>query len=179
MGKAIGMIETNSIAKGIEACDFMVKAARVQLLRSTTVCPGKYIILIGGETSEVSAAMEVGKEISGAYLVDCLLISNVHEQVLSAAHGTVDADLQGAIGVIEFYSIASAILAADIAVKAAEIALIEIRIGYAIGGKGVVTLCGDVSAVQAAVDAAAAETELLVNTCVIPRPDPALLEELL
>lgn len=179
MGKAIGMIETNSIARGIEACDFMVKAARVELLQSTTVCPGKYIVLVGGETSEVSAAMEIGREISGAYLVDSLLIPNVHEQVLTATHGTVDMDLRGALGVIEFYSIASAIQAADTAVKAAEVTLIEIRIGYAVGGKGFVTLCGDVSAVKAAVEAAAAKTELLVNTCVIPRPDPALLTELL
>lgn len=179
MGKAIGMIETNSIARGIEACDFMVKAARVELLRSTTVCPGKYIVLIGGETSEVSAAMDIGKEVGGGYLVDSLFIPNVHEQVLSATHGTVDVNPQGAVGVIEFYSIASAIQAADIAVKAAEITLIEIRIGYAVGGKGCVTLCGDVAAVNAAVEAAAAETELLVDTCVIPRPDAALLTELL
>ncbi|WP_066456582.1 BMC domain-containing protein [Anaerotruncus rubiinfantis] len=179
MGKAIGMIETNSIARGIEACDFMIKAARVELLRSTTVCPGKYIVLVGGETSEVSAAMEIGKEISGGYLVDSLLIPNVHEQVLTAVHGAVDVDPRGAVGVIEFYSLASAIQAADIAVKAAEITLIEVRVGYAVGGKGFVTLCGDVSAVNAAVEAAAAETELLVDTCVIPRPDSALLTQLL
>ena len=65
MGKAIAMIETNSVAKGIEACDYMVKEAEVELLRSTTVCPGKYIVLVGGETVEVTAALKIGKEISG------------------------------------------------------------------------------------------------------------------
>ena len=48
MGLAIGMVELNSIARGIETCDYMVKAAQIQLLRSSTVCPGKYLILIGG-----------------------------------------------------------------------------------------------------------------------------------
>ena len=55
---------------------------------------------------------------------------------------------------IEFYSVASAIQAADEAAKAAQITLIEVRIGYAIGGKGFVTLTGDVGAVRAAVEAA-------------------------
>ena len=54
MRLAIGMVELNSIARGIETCDYMVKAAQIQLLRSSTVCPGKYLILIGGETGDVS-----------------------------------------------------------------------------------------------------------------------------
>ena len=45
MGKAIGMVELSSIARGIETSDFMVKAAQVDLIRSSTVCPGKYIIM--------------------------------------------------------------------------------------------------------------------------------------
>ena len=51
---AIGMVELNSIARGIETCDYMVKAAQVDLIRSSTVCPGKYMILIavcGGYTA--------------------------------------------------------------------------------------------------------------------------------
>ena len=49
---------------------------------------------------------------------------------------------------------ASAITAADVAAKAANVTLIEVRIGYAIGGKGFVTLTGDVGAVREAVAAA-------------------------
>ena len=32
MSKAIGMVELNSIARGIETCDYMVKAAQVDLI---------------------------------------------------------------------------------------------------------------------------------------------------
>ena len=42
--------------------------------------------------------------------------------------------------------------------------LIEVRIGYAIGGKGFVTLTGDVGAVREAVAAASRDAELLVGT---------------
>ena len=46
MGNAIGMIELSSIARGIETGDFMLKAAQVELNRASTVCPGKYMIII-------------------------------------------------------------------------------------------------------------------------------------
>ena len=66
-------------------------------------------------------------------MVDSLLISNVHEQLFPALAGAVEVTKPQAVGVVEFYSVASAILAADRAAKAAQITLIEVRIGYAIG----------------------------------------------
>lgn len=179
MGNAIGMIEVSSIARGIEVCDYMVKAAQVDLVRSTTVCPGKYIIIVGGDTGDVKASMKEGEEHAAEYLVDRLLIPNIDPQLIPAIGMTNTVTERGAIGVLEFYSIASAITAADLAAKAANVTLIEVRIGYAIGGKGFVTLTGDVGAVRAAVSAAKEGTELLVNTTVIPRPDPKLFESLL
>ena len=123
MGKAIGMVELSSIARGIETSDFMVKAAQVDLIRSSTVCPGKYIIIVGGDTGDVKAAMEEGLAKGGAYVVDSLRISNVHEQLIPALTGTVAVESPGAVGVLEFYSVASAILAADEAAKAANITM--------------------------------------------------------
>lgn len=112
-------------------------------------------------------------------MVDSLEISNVHEQLIPALSGTVTVDEPGAVGVLEFYSVASAILAADEAAKAAQITLIEVRIGYAIGGKGFVTLTGDVGAVRAAVETAKQNKELYVESTVIPRPSPQVFQSLL
>lgn len=179
MGKAIGMVELSSIARGIETSDYMVKAAQVDLIRSSTVCPGKYIVIVAGDTGDVKAAMKEGTLRAGEFLVDSLLISNVHEQLIPALSGTVTVENPGAVGVIEFYSVASAILAADEAAKAAQITLIEVRIGYAIGGKGFVTLTGDVGAVKAAVAAAREQKELYVESTVIPRPSPQVFQSLL
>ena len=179
MATAIGMVELTSIARGIETCDYMVKAAQVDLLRSSTVCPGKYMIIVGGETGDVRAAMAEGIKRGGELVVDTLMLPNVHEQLIPAISMTNQVDVRGAVGVLEFYSIASAIIAADVAAKAANITLIEVRTGYAIGGKGFVTLTGDVGAVRAAVEAARKDAELLVETTVIPRPDKKLFDELL
>ena len=100
MGKAIGMVELSSIARGIETSDFMVKAAQVDLIRSSTVCPGKYIIIVGGDTGDVKAAMEEGLAKGGAYVVDSLRISNVHEQLIPALTGTVAVESPGAVGAV-------------------------------------------------------------------------------
>lgn len=179
MRRALGMIELNSIARGIRVTDEMLKASQVDLVRSSTVCPGKYIVLIAGEVGEVEASMKVGEQLAAAYTVNTLLIPNIHEQLVPALMGTTQVVKPEALGVLEFYSIASAITAADTAAKAAQIQLIEVRIGYAIGGKGFVTLTGDVGAVKAAVAAAESDRDLLVETTVIPRPAMPLTDALM
>ena len=47
MSKAIGLIEFNTTPKGMEAADAMLKASEVQLVFSSPICPGKYMIEIG------------------------------------------------------------------------------------------------------------------------------------
>lgn len=179
MRDAIGMIELSSIAKGIEVSDFMVKVSNAKIIKASTVCPGKYIVIVGGSTSDVETSMDKGLSVAGEYYVDSMMLSNVHPELIPAIGLSNTVEEYGAIGVMEFYSVASGIRAADIAAKAASITLIEVKIGYAIGGKGVVLLTGDVEAVKTAVAVAAEETELLLSTTVIARPAPALLETLL
>lgn len=179
MGNALGMIELSSIARGIETCDYMIKAAEVDLIRTCTVCPGKYIIIIAGEVADINASMSEGMKIGDSCVIDTLTIPNIHPQVIQAISMTNQITDRDALGVLEFYSIASAIKAADIAVKTASVTLIEVRIGYAIGGKGFVTFTGDVGAVRAAVSGAREESDLLVNTSIIPRPAPQLFDALL
>lgn len=179
MSLAVGMVELNSIARGIETCDYMVKAAQISLLRSSTVCPGKFIILIGGDTGDVRAAMKEGTLRGGECVVDTLLLPNAHPSLFPAMTGTTQVPEYGAVGVLEFYSVAAAITAADVAAKEANVTLMEVHIGYAIGGKGYVTLTGDVGAVRAAVAAASRGSDLLVGTTVLPRPDKKLFDSLL
>lgn len=179
MGTALGMIEFSSIARGIETSDYMVKAAEVDLIKASTVCPGKYIVIIGGTTGDVKVSMKEGEKHAGEYLVDTLFIPNINHQLIPAVCMTTHVEKANAVGVLEFYSIPSAITAADIAAKAANVTLIEVKIGYAIGGKGVVVLTGDVGAVRTAVEAAKKEIELLVQTTVIPKPSKKLFETLL
>jgi microcompartment protein CcmL/EutN len=176
---AIGMIETNSIPAGIEAGDAMLKAAAVELVTAQPVCAGKYVVLVAGDVAAVKASVADGEPVAGNYLVDSIVIPNVHEQVIAALSACTEIKETAALGIIETYSIASAVICADAAVKAAEIDLIEIRLGRGLGGKSFITLTGDVAAVKAAVAAAAdmgEEHGMVANTVVIPSPHPDLFK---
>lgn len=64
-------------------------------------------------------------------------------------------------------------MGADAAVKAADVNLIEVRLGTGIGGKSFVTLTGEVAAVTEACKAGAAaggSNGMLLNSVVIPSP---------
>ena len=77
---------------------------------------------------------------------------------------------------------AAAVVAADLAAKAADVHLMEVRLGLGIGGKSYVTLCGEVAAVQAAIDAGTVPSRkngTLVSTCVIPSPRHEIFESML
>jgi microcompartment protein CcmL/EutN len=180
--EAIGLVEFSSIARGVEAVDAMVKEAEVRLLAARTSCSGKYIGLVAGAVAAVKAAVEAGRELGRGHYIDHLVIPNVHPQVLAAAAGTVTVPEQAALGVVEAFSLAAAIHAADAAVKAAPVTLVELRLGTGIGGKGFVTLVGETAAVAAAVAAGAAEASrrgALVATAVIPAPYQELIDKLL
>jgi len=178
MIRAIGLVEFNSIARGIEAADDMLKAARVEAVFCRTVCPGKYIAMVSGDVAAVDSAVKAGINRGAAAVVDSFVLPNVHPSVVRAVFAAAPGAEIRALGIIETFSLASLIVAADTAVKAAETEILDIRLGLAIGGKSFVILTGDVAAVKAAVEAgadAAAERGLLVEKVVIPSPSKDLV----
>ena len=177
---AIGMLELSSIAMGYQATDAMLKAANVELVLSRTVCPGKFVSLVWGDVAAVQASIDAGIGVSTGYLVNDLVIPNLHEQIFPAMTSTNQVTETGAMGIVETFDIVSAILAADASVKAADVTLCELRIAMAIGGKAFYNVTGDVAAVEAAVEAGRKVIEgkgQIVYAVVIPRPRPELYRE--
>ncbi len=178
---SIGLIELTSIAAGFQVADAMLKAAEVEIILSRTICSGKYMVLIGGDVAAVTSSVEAGGMAGRGSIIDAFVIPNVHPEVFPAIAGATKVDVLEALGIVESFSVASLIEAADAAMKAARVQLIEIRLAMALGGKAFLTLTGDVAAVQAAVDAGAAvvsEKGLLVNKVVIPSPRKELMSEI-
>ena len=179
---SFGLIELTSIAAGYEVCDAMLKAAAVRLLLSRSICSGKYIVLVCGDVAAVTASVEAGGRVGRHSLIDSFVIPNIHESVAPAISGTNKVEVMEALGIIESFSVASLIEAADAAVKTANVKLIEVRLAMALGGKAFVTLTGTVAAVRSAVDAGAAVVAakgLLTNKVVIPQPRPELMQEMI
>ncbi|MEW6556632.1 MAG: BMC domain-containing protein [Elusimicrobiota bacterium] len=179
----IGFIETNSIAKGIEASDAMCKVSGIELVDAYPICPGKYLVLITGLLADVESSVEKGVEIAGETLIDKFIIPNVNTQVVPAILGTNEIANFEAVGIIETFTVASCIRAADAAAKAAKISLIEIRLAKGLGGKSFVTLCSDdVGAVHSAVNAGCEiikDEGVIIQRVVIPKAHEELKRTLL
>lgn len=170
---AIGIIESASIARGIELCDLMVKASCVKVLEALPLCPGKYVILVGGSVADVENSVAVAAEKAGSSLVDRLVIPNIDEQVFQAINCTCGTGGIRALGIIETFSVSSGILAADTAVKAAAVDLLEVRLSRGMGGKAFITMTGSVADVEVSVRAcrdAVSVEGLLAGYAVIPSP---------
>ncbi len=182
MMNSLGMVEIVSIPAGIEAADTMLKAAAVELVTAQPVCAGKYIVIVTGDVAAINASVKAGKESAGAMLIDSVVISGIHEQVPRAVNACSEIGRVNAVGVMETFSLCAAVITADAAVKAADINLIEIRLGRGLGGKSFITMTGDVAAVKAAVDAAKAVPEaqgLMSASVVIPSPHPDIIKSLI
>ena len=175
--RAIGLIETNSVAKGIQAADEMLKSASVELIMARPACPGKYLAMIAGDVGAVQNAVDAGKQASGEFIVDSFVIPIVHPEVFPALSACSQVVELRALGIIETYSVAAAIMAADEAVKSASVDLMEIRCATGLAGKSFVTLTGDVGSVNAAIEAglgAISDSGLVMSHVVIPSPSPEL-----
>lgn len=178
-GPCIGMLEHDSIARGIEGLDRMVKTSEIEVLLSCTVSPGKYITIITGEVEDVLASLRQAEEVGLESVVDSFLLPNLHRSVLPAIRGTRYEGEIDSLGIVETFTVASAIVAADTAAKESVVDLIDLRLANGQGGKSYFTLAGATAEVRAAVAAAATgarEKNLLVKEVVIPQVDPSIHE---
>ncbi len=179
---AIGVVETNSIPLGVLAGDAMLKAAAVELVSAQTACAGKYIVLVSGDVAAVRAAVSAGEASTASAMIDSLVIPNVDERVIIAMSGAPTVETARAVGVVETFSLASTISAADTAVKTAEVDLIEVRLGRGMGGKSFLIFTGDVAAVEAAskaIEASEGSKGLIGSSVVIPSPHMDMIRALL
>ncbi len=152
---AVGVLELKSIPVGVEACDDALKASGVRLISAHPSCPGKYEILLTGSISDVQTAVDHVKMKFGTYVLDCTVMGRIDPTVVTALLGAQPEAPHGALGCLETYSASSIILAADAAVKAAKVDIVDLRLSRGMGGKGVLMVTGEVGDVTASIEAAA------------------------
>lgn len=158
LSPALGLLEFDSITAGIVAGDAMAKSSPVSSLYAGSVHPGRYLVLVGGDTAAVEIALESGGTDN---LVDSLFLAGVHPSVVAsmAAQGpgaAVDGD---ALGIVETSSSATAIIAADAGVKAAHVSLLCLRLADDLGGRAYCLFSGTAANVDEAVEQAVGATE--------------------
>jgi microcompartment protein CcmL/EutN len=181
---AIGIIELASIFKGFEVQDMVLKSANIEKMLARTICSGKFLIMVRGEIADVETCLETARQIGGFSIVNATLVSNVDERVFPAIAGstTLDSPEVGGMLVFETFSVATAVKAADFAVKEADIDLLRIHAAMAIGGKAFVVFTGNVEALESAVPPALEyikEDGMLAGYTLIRNPHKEVLRELL
>jgi microcompartment protein CcmL/EutN len=151
---AIALWEFASIVEGVHAADAIAKGSPIDLLYTGTTHPGKYVVLVAGDT----ASVEVATDIVGA--IDADLIGHVF--LPDIAKSVVDAMITSdaaahtqheAVGMVETDTISAGVDAADAAVKTADVSLAALRMADGIDGKAYFVVEGAVGEVDAAVDA--------------------------
>ena len=182
-GPALGLVEVQSIARGITVADAMVKRAAVQLVLNRPVSPGKHLSLCSGDVADVEEAMTHGRAQAGTTLCDQLFLPQVHAEVLAALNRPSPWILteQLSLGILETYSAASTLLATDGACKAAEVTVAELRLCDGIGGKAFAIFVGEQDMVEAALSTGEEllSPGLFLGRELIPRPHPDMLAALL
>jgi len=89
MGEALGMIETRGLVAMIEACDAMVKAANVHLVKTIPIGGGLITVLCQGDVGSVKAAVDAGSKAAAKVgeLISSHILARPHEDLLSAFVG--------------------------------------------------------------------------------------------
>jgi microcompartment protein CcmL/EutN len=173
------MIEWESLALGMKACDAVFKEAEVIPLVVRAVTPGRLVALFTGEVTAVEFAISAGRTVGADCLYDEVFLPKPHEGIVPAVGARSSPRDIASVGIIETSSLCAALLAADGAAKNGEIHLLEIRLGMGIGGKGLVVLTGEQSQVESALScgqALAVSRGRHIRTVAIPNPDPRFAE---
>ena len=176
-GPALGLLEIESIARGMLVADALVKRAPVTLMRAEATTPGKYLLLFGGGVAEVDESMGAGRTVAGTTLIDSLFLPAAADGLWDAIAERYQEGWSESIGIVETHSVAAALLGADTALKRAEVWLKRLHLARGIGGKGYFTLTGELHMTQAALEAAgsALQPHLLLSTELIEQPHKELM----
>lgn len=157
---ALALLEFDSVSAGIVAGDAMVKTSPIGAIHAGTVHPGKYLVMVSGDTASVEIALAKGADVGAATLLDAVFLPDIHPDVIAAIAGGDDRSVPGseALGIVETTTVAAVIDAADAGAKAADVTVSAVRLADGLGGKGYVLFTGAIAEVEAAVEAAVART---------------------
>jgi microcompartment protein CcmL/EutN len=181
---SIGIIELTAIHKGFEAQDAILKHSNADKLLARTICSGKYLILVRGGVADVRDALRVAQEAGSYAVVNAVAVDNVDPAIFPAIVGNtlIESPRVDAVLVVESFSVASVIKAADLAVKAGNATLLRIHVAMAIGGKGYFVLTGNIDSLRACLEPALEFLKnegTLVGTSLITMPHKDVLREMI
>lgn len=152
----LAVLEFASIADGICCTDALLKKAPIAMIKSGTVSHGRYLIIFGGSTAAVEESLNEALAVGQASQLDYAFLPDVHAQVHDAVLGQRLPMQQDAVAVLETATVAANVRAAELALKGANVRLVELRLAeYEMSGKAISLFNGELPEVEAAMELAA------------------------
>lgn len=153
---AIALLEFRDISVGMHTTDAVVKKAPIAVLKCGTISHGRYLTLIGGSTASVQESYREGLLHGKDSIIDHVFLPDVDPALHDGMLGKRTAGpWHGAVGIIETQTISANVLAAEKALKATPVGLVELRLSDSwLAGKGVSIYHGDLHDIEAAMEVA-------------------------
>ncbi len=174
----IAVMEFKSIPAGIQVTDSIIKAAQVNLVLSTALCPGKYLTVVGGELDALDTSCKVAESQGGRHLFSSMIVGGIDMKVIDAIEGKISSLPKGAVGIVESLQMAYLINSADITVDTAEVEFMDFRLARGCGVNSFYIITGQLSAVKEAVSQASdflASKGAMIANKIIANPDRQVL----
>ena len=173
--EALSLLEIDGMASAIAAQDFALKQATITVLACAPVSPRKVVLIFAGPIAEVEESTRIALDFIGSRLIDQLLLPGIHPGVLRVLDGHKNRRSAEALAIVEFETIASTLLCADIALKCTDVTLGRLHLASGFGGRGFFTLWGKQPDVEIAIEEIIAQsTGKLLDHEVIPAPHSEL-----
>jgi len=150
------MVDIHDVPTGLRALDALIKEAPVELIRTGTVQPGRYLILFGGQVEPVQRSVRKATWVAGDALEDVVFLPWAEERIHPAIReGARRWPCPGdTLGVLQNGTPPTLIRAVDRALKGALVDLVELRVADGLGGKAIATVWGETPDVEAAIELA-------------------------
>ncbi len=181
MRKALGLIETSSIPKGMKILDSILKKTQVNLITSKPICPGKYLIIIRGTVESINIALNIATTIGEKAILYSCSIDKLNDKVFYALKERKKPENIEALGIIETKTSIASIVLADVLCDSSDIELVRLRLANGIGGKGLIIFAGDVSSVKNAIQSAKyydVQDKRIIDAVLLSYPDKRLMENI-
>ena len=144
--KTIGVVEFNSIPRGVENLDRVLKKSNVVVYKAGVTCPGKYYFVIYGSNEDVKLAF---KDLHGQVKFE--IISGVSNKVIEILEKKNVKEFKNSIGVVEFFTISESVKALDMILKNNDVEGLKLVLGSGIAGKSYFVITGDTSSVSGSI----------------------------
>ena len=178
--RCLGMIEIDSVPRGIQSTDALIKEASVDVLLARPITPARYLCVFEGEVEAVLRSLARARDVAGSRRLDELFLPAPHATLLAGLAGKRPARDIDALGVLETTRVASCLRALDGALKMDEVELVELRLAMGLGGHAFFALAGEISAVEVAMEQAQMLAgEAHRDLAIVPAPDAETIRLLL